>query len=226
VGELPTGVQVKLLRALQQREVRPVGANQPVPVDIRVVCATHRDLHRMVEAGTFRADLYYRLDVVTLDMPPLRDRPTDVPVLVHHFLAKHRRAGSSIAAIDEDALAELSVREWHGNVRELENTVESALALASGTRLRRADLQPVASRLSPDSLAPSSQRGVPLSLDAYERCALERALREESGDATAAARRLGIGRSTFYRKLAKHGIRVRDRVERPASGVGARWTIR
>jgi two-component system response regulator HydG len=226
VGELPPGVQVKLLRALQQREVRPVGASQPIPVDIRVVCATHRDLATMVEDGTFRADLYYRLNVVTLDMPPLRDRPADVPILVHHFVAKHRGAGSSVATIDEDALAELAGRAWHGNVRELENVVESALALASGTRLRSADLQPAAGRVSPDPIAPGPDTDLPLSLEAYERSALERALREEDGDATAAARRLGIGRSTFYRKLAKLGVRVRDRAPQLEPGVGAPWSIR
>ena len=227
VGELPPGAQAKLLRALQHKEVRPVGATQAIPVDIRIVCATHRDLQAMVEAGTFRADLFYRLDVVKLEMPPLRDRISDVPLLVHHFLAKHSSSGAPVLGVDDDALEELASRDWPGNVRELENTVESAVALTQGSRLRRSDLQPVARRLSPD--LPSRLRdetALSLSLDAYERCALERALREANGDATAAARRLGIGRSTFYRKLAKQGIRAQPREGSRAFGVGGPQTIR
>ena len=230
VGELPLAVQAKLLRALQQKEVRPVGATQAIPVDIRVVCATHRDLEAMVEAGTFRADLYYRLNVVVVRMPALRERLADIPLLVHHFLTKHAVRGGEPLRIDEDALEELASRDWPGNVRELENTVESALALARGPRLCRADLQPVSPRPLP--AAADAASALPLSLEAYERCALERALREAEGDARSAARRLGIGRSTFYRKLARFGIRERGErdpripLEEPATGVGAPRSIR
>ncbi len=202
VGELPLTAQAKLLRALQQREVRPVGAANSVAVDIRVICATNRDLAEMVGQGSFRKDLFYRLNVVRLELPSLRERREDIPALVQHFFAKHGRADAGPAAIEPDALLALSRHAWPGNVRELENAIESALALTGGERLRAQDLafaRPAAMREAPPA-------ELPLSLDAYERCAIERALQECRGDATAAARRLGIGRSTFYRKLAKHGI--------------------
>jgi DNA-binding NtrC family response regulator len=206
VGELPLPTQAKLLRALQYKEVRPVGAPGPLAVDIRVVTATHRDLYAMVEAGRFRMDLFYRLDVVRVEIPPLRERMQDVPLLVRHFLAKHRRGGAPLE-ISEDALARLLAHDWPGNVRELENVIESALALARGPVLRAADL-PLgrARRALREAAASAEPVGLPLSLDAYERSALERALREAGGSAAVAARRLGIGRSTFYRKLDKHGL--------------------
>ena len=205
IGEVPLSVQARLLRALQHKEVRPVGAAAPVAVDVRFVSATHRDLWSMVEAQRFRADLFYRLDVVRIEIPPLRERRQDIPLLVHHFLRKHRAPNSPVAGIEEDALEDLVANDWPGNVRELENVIESALALARGDRLRRADLARAGGRRGAPSPAPAA--GIPLSLDAYERCALERALAEAEGDASRAARRLGIGRSTFYRKLARHGLR-------------------
>ena len=223
VGESPPGVQAKLLRALQQKEVRPVGASAVVPVDIRVVCATNRDLASMVNDGLFRVDLYYRLNVVRIEVPSLRARREDVPQLAHHFLGKHRREGSPVKGFEPEALEMLSRRDWPGNVRELENAVESALALATGERLGAADFG------LGGGIPGAGQGGrpgleVPLSLDAYERCAIERALREAGGDASQAARRLGIGRSTFYRKLSKHGIFIH---RSPGSaGVGAPGAIR
>jgi two-component system response regulator HydG len=207
VGEIPLAVQAKLLRALQEGEVRPVGASGAVPVDLRVIAATHRDLSAMVAAGTFRTDLFYRLNVVRIEVPPLRERLDDVPLLVHHFLARHRREQAPIEGIEDDALARLMEHDWPGNVRELENTIESALALAPGPRLRVNDL-PFSPRRGARSAA-AFDPALPLSLAAYERRALERALEECDGDATQAARRLRIGRSTFYRKLARHGISAR-----------------
>jgi len=203
IGEIPSGVQAKLLRALQHKEVRPVGGSESIPVDIRVICATNRDLAEMVNAGEFRKDLYYRLNVVRLELPPLRERLEDVPLLAHHFLQKHRRGEGQPLGFEPEALEMLSRYSWPGNVRELENAVESALALARGERLRVADFSLAQERIN---VARKEPEGLELSLGAYERCALERALRESAGDATEAARRLGIGRSTFYRKLRKHGI--------------------
>jgi two-component system response regulator GlrR len=203
IGEIPLPVQAKLLRALQEREVRPLGAARTVPVDLRVVSATHRDLAEMVAAGRFRSDLYYRLNVVRLEVPPLRERREDVPLLVHHFLRKHGGAGA--LGIEDAALEMLVAAAWPGNVRELENAIESALALAPGPRLRVADFPH--SRRGPGVAASPPPADLPLSLAAYERCVLERALAECGGDAREAARRLGIGRSTLYRKLARHGIR-------------------
>jgi DNA-binding NtrC family response regulator len=205
IGELPLAIQAKLLRALQTREVRPLGGSSAVPVDIRVICATNRDLAAMAEAGSFRRDLYYRLHVVHLVLPPLRERGGDVLLLAQHFLAKHRPADSRVQGFAPDALEALAARDWPGNVRELENAIESALALAPGERLTAADVTLAGAR----SHAPSPVgAALPLSLDAYERSALERALGECHGDASRAAACLGIGRSTFYRKLARHGIPV------------------
>lgn len=203
VGELPQSVQAKLLRALQYKEVRPVGASEAVRVDLRLISATHRDLEKMVEAQSFRMDLFYRLNVVRVEIPSLRERKEDIPLLVHHFMQKYRHAESRIAGIDDNALDMLSSYEWPGNVRELENAIESAMATARGTTLQTKDL--LLSRRTSVSLA-SAPRGIALSLDAYERCAIERALREVGGDVREAARVLGVGRSTLYRKLAKHGL--------------------
>jgi DNA-binding NtrC family response regulator len=197
-------MQARLLRALQSREVRPVGGSDAVPVDIRVIAATNRDLAAMVDEGRFRLDLYYRLNVVRIDVPPLRDRMEDVPLLAAHFLAKHRREGHPGFELEAEALERLARYVWPGNVRELENAIESALALSRGQRIRAADL-PLGVPASVEREAPPAH--LPLDLDAYERCALERALAECGGDATEAARRLGIGRSTFYRKLARHALR-------------------
>ena len=206
VGEIPPHVQAKLLRALQHKEVRPVGAASTVPVDLRVISATHRDLAEMIADGRFRPDLFYRLNVVRIEIPSLRERREDIPLLVHHFLEKHG-SRASVNGIEEEALALLVAREWPGNVRELENAVESALALAPGPKLRAADLRKAYS--APAPIGSPQLAGIPLSLDAYERSALERALQESGGDANAAARSLGIGRSTFYRKLAKCDSRRR-----------------
>jgi DNA-binding NtrC family response regulator len=205
IGELPLGVQAKLLRALQHKEVRPVGAAAALPVDLRVISATHRDLAGMVGEGGFRADLFYRLNVVRIEIPPLRERRADIPLLVAHFLRKYRRRQEPIEVIEEGALQRLADYAWPGNVRELENVIESAAALAPGPRLRATDL-PLACRASGERRAPELD-ALPLSLEAYERAALERALAECNGDVSAAAALLGIGRSTFYRRLGRHGIR-------------------
>jgi DNA-binding NtrC family response regulator len=204
VGEIPLNVQAKLLRALQHKEVRPVGSSTTVPIDIRVISATHRNLEEMVAEGGFRMDLFYRLNVVRIEIPPLRARREDIPLLVHHFLRKHGREDSPVTGIEDTALEALVAVDWPGNVRELENTIESALALAPGPRLRCADLNLGRPGLRPTlNAAPT---GLPLSLDAYERAVLQRALSESGGDAAEAARQLRIGRSTLYRKLSQHGI--------------------
>jgi transcriptional regulator with PAS, ATPase and Fis domain len=206
IGEIPLAVQAKLLRVLQQREVRPVGATAALPVDIRVIAATHRDLAEMVREGRFRMDLFYRLNVVRLEIPPLRERPGDVPLLAQHFLNEHRPAASPVRGFEDAALEALARHDWPGNVRELENTIESALALARGPLLTVADLRLARPVAAPAPGGPDP--GTPLSLEAYERCALERALREAGGDANRAARLLGLGRSTYSRKRARHGLRA------------------
>ena len=165
----------------------------------------------MVAEGSFRQDLFYRLNVVRLVLPPLRERREDVPLLAQRFLESRRRDGAGPTGFEPDALLALAAHDWPGNVRELENVIESALALARGEKLCAADLPLPAMRPSGAFRAPAAS-ALPLSLAAYERAALERALAECGGDASAAARRLGIGRSTFYRKLAIHGIAVARRV--------------
>jgi len=218
VGEIPLSVQAKLLRALQNKEIRPVGASSSVPVDIRVISATNRDLAEMVSGGSFRTDLFYRLNVVRVEIPRLRDRRDDIPLLVHHFLDKHRTENSRVEGIEDDALEVLIESDWPGNVRELENVIESALALAPGPRLRIADLP--RTRRNSSRVVSTALIDVPVSLEAYERCALERVLWECGGDATAAAARLGIGRSTFYRKLAKHNLVSSREGGGPANSMG------
>jgi len=208
IGEVPLGVQAKLLRALNDKRIRPVGGTREIPVDLRLLSATHRDLDAMVADGRFRLDLLYRVDVVRVEVPPLRERREDVPLLAHHFLEKHRPPGSPVEGIEDDALEALVASAWPGNVRELENAVESAVALARGRRLRRCDL-PAAVRGGAPAAGGAREEVLPLSLEAYERRALQRALDESGGDARAAARRLGVGRSTLYRKLARHGLRTR-----------------
>ncbi len=218
IGEIPPSVQAKLLRALQTREVRPVGASRAIPVDIRVIAATNRDLAAMVAEGAFRLDLYYRLNVVRVEIPALRARREDVPLLARHFLEKHQREAAPLEGFATEALALLERYDWPGNVRELENAIESALALAAGPRIAAEDLRLEGAASAGGSPPPDPE--VPLSLEAFERCALERALAACGGDATEAARRLGIGRSTFYRKLARHGIRA------PRHAAGSPETIR
>jgi two-component system response regulator HydG len=198
IGELPLLVQSKLLRAIQEREVRPLGAPDSVAVDVRIVAATNRDLGEEVRAGRFRADLFYRLRVVAIALPPLRERPEDIPLLTRAFLERCA-AGSEISGIEPDALEALLTHSWEGNVRELENTIEGAVALSRGPRLSVADLRLRSDRTG----APSAARPdtIPLSLRSYERACIEEALRRMQGDVRGAAELLGIGRSTLYRKL-------------------------
>jgi two-component system, NtrC family, response regulator HydG len=196
VGELPLALQSKLLRAIQEREVRPLGATEAQPFDVRLVAATNRDLAGEVAAGRFRADLFYRLRVVALALPPLRERPEDVPVLASHFLERASR-GTKVVGLEPEALERLIAHRWPGNVRELENTIEAATALAQGPRVTAADLR-LGSFDAPRAEVPSD---IALSLEAFERACLNEALRRCHGDVRRAAKLLGIGRSTFYRKL-------------------------
>ncbi|MBW2282576.1 MAG: sigma 54-interacting transcriptional regulator, partial [Deltaproteobacteria bacterium] len=202
IGELSPRLQSKLLRAIQEREIRPLGATAAQHIDVRIVAATNRDLQAEVRAGAFRADLFYRLRVVSLALPPLRDRPEDIPVLAASFLARYAEEGGP-AGLEPEALEVLIGHPWEGNVRELENCIEAAAALAHGPRLTVADL----------GLGPAAARrvnrpaGIDLSLGAYERACLEDALEQAGSDVRRAARLLGIGRSTLYRKLRAHGLR-------------------
>jgi DNA-binding NtrC family response regulator len=205
VGELAPSMQGKLLRVLQEGEVRPVGEERARTVDVRVLAATHRDPEALVRAGTFREDLYYRLKVVELRVPSLRERPEDVPVLARHFLDRYaERFGVAPLRIPEGLLDALAARAWPGNVRELENAVESLVALSPPAGLDAALLPAPA----------GAETGPPLSLrrrvEAYERGLLVEALREARGNRSEAARRLGVSRVTLHDKLAKYGVARED----------------
>lgn len=202
VGELAPAVQARLLRVLQSGEVRPVGEDRSVKVDVRVIAATHRDLPAMITEGMFREDLYYRLKVVELSVPPLRERPDDVPLLARHFLDRFaERFGTGPLRIPADLSPRLSALPWPGNVRELENTLEMLVALSHKGEV---DLS-----LLPGG-GPGTEGGRGLTLkervDAYERGVIVEALRTTHGNRAEAARVLGIGRVTLYEKLARHGI--------------------
>jgi two-component system response regulator HydG len=198
IGELPMFLQAKLLRALQEKEIRPVGSTEQIPIDLRVIAATNRDLEAGVRAGTFRQDLYFRLNVVQIRLPALCKRKVDIPLLVAHFLDKFSDPLQPVRAISDDALRRLMAYDWPGNVRELENAIECALALSSDSVLTADDLASVPYRASPPN-APDSNELVPL--EELERRAIANTLRETGGNKLAAARLLGIGKTTLYRKL-------------------------
>jgi two-component system response regulator HydG len=205
IGDMTLAVQAKLLRVLQEREVMRVGGARPIPVDVRVVAATHRDLEGAVRAGRFREDLYFRLKVASLRVPPLRERPEDVPLLAQHFLARfaarHDRPGLRFAP---DALAALAQRAWPGNVRELENAIEQAVVMTAGPLIEPADLGVEA----PAAPAPGQayRAAVRAVVGDTERSLIERALAECGQNRTKAAQLLGIGRRTLLYKLKRYGL--------------------
>ncbi len=204
IGDMAPALQSKLLRVLQEREIHPLGAPSPVPVDVRIVAATHRNLEELCESGAFRRDLYYRLNVISVRVPPLRERPEDVLPLVAHFLEKHGRrldrAGCTMAVGTLDAIQRY---QWPGNVRELENVIERALVLGRDAVITRADL-PDPLRETGRPLAPGA---APVrSLADVEREQIANALQLVQGNKAAAARALGIDRKTLYRKLVAYGI--------------------
>ncbi|MFO0610634.1 MAG: sigma-54 dependent transcriptional regulator [Polyangiales bacterium] len=204
VGELPLATQAKLLRALQEGEIQPVGAARVERVDVRVVAATHRDLRAAVTAGAFREDLYYRLAVVELTVPPLRERRDDVPRLVDHFRRKYAARFDLPDARFTDALvAALAARPWPGNVRELENAVARILALSEGGAIGPEAL----ARLDGATPAAGATGGLREEVAAYERGLIERALAACNGNQSEAARRLGVSRMTLLDKLKRHGLR-------------------
>jgi len=203
VGELAAPAQAKLLRVLQAGEVRPVGEERTLTVDVRVIAATHRDLEEEVRAGRFREDLLYRLDVVKLRIPPLRERPEDVPVLARHFLDRFaQRFGAAPLHVPEAIFDRLLAHAWPGNVRELENAIEGLVALSPPEGL---DLS-----LLPGGGGAAAAEGPPLPLkervQAYERGLVVEALRAARGNRSEAARRLGISRVTLHDKLRRYGL--------------------
>jgi two-component system response regulator HydG len=202
IGDLPLDLQSKLLRVLQEREIRPVGAVERVRIDLRIIAATNRDLESAARTGGFRQDLYFRLNVVQIKLPPLRERKSDIPLLVNSFLEKFGDPERPIRTISEDAMRRLMAYDWPGNVRELENAVERAVALGSGPILHMGDLP---SNLQQDSNEKTLDSNELTTIEEMERRFILRALRETNGDKLAAARLLGIGKTTLYRKLKQYG---------------------
>lgn len=213
IGELSLDLQAKLLRALQEKEVRPVGSTHRVPIKARILTATNRDLADMVDHGTFRKDLYYRLNVVNLRLPPLRDRKEDIPLLVAHFLNKIHRSHPDCFSIHEDALRALMLYDWPGNVRELENAIEHGATMVTGGEIQLGNLpkqfqeQALARLREPkedgrNSDAAAAEEIVPLAVK--ERLAIFEAIQRTKGDKLQAAKHLGIGKTTLYRKLKEY----------------------
>ena len=209
VGDMTLPMQAKILRVLQDRIVTPVGASTPVPVDVHIIAATHRDLIAMVRDGKFREDLFYRLNVVTIALPPLRERGADILVLAEHFLRGLAPAGQAAKRLSPTASEALLAHPWPGNVRELRNTMQRATVTVRGPVIDRADL-PLSAPASPggplDTL--DALLGLPwtLAIARLEKLLLERALRAAAGNRAEAARRLGIHRQLLYAKLKEHGL--------------------
>jgi DNA-binding NtrC family response regulator len=210
IGELPLEMQAKLLRVLQEKEVRPVGSNEKVNVDVRVIAATNRDLEAAYRAGTFRKDLYFRLNVVTVHLPPLRERRSDIPVLVHHFLDRYAK-GAHIQ-VTAAAMKSLLHYEWPGNVRELENCIARAVTLGDGKIIDVADLPPAIRSEQSDSGIVTTQDASSLSTTALaemERMMILRVFEQANGDKALAGKMLGISRATLYRKLKRYNIALK-----------------
>ena len=217
ISELPLDLQAKLLRALQERAIRPVGSQSSVPIAVRVLAATNRDLALLVEHGKFRKDLYFRLNVVNLRIPPLRDRREDIPVLAQHFLERAQRETGIAHTFSDDALRAMLAYNWPGNVRELENAIERACTLSSGPILHMGDLptQLHEFRMQLRAREPTteaaavpaeSEQGRIISIAEMERQAILETIRQLKGDKLMAAKLLGIGKTTLYRKLKEYGI--------------------
>lgn len=200
IGNLPYHLQSKLLSVIQSRTVTRVGSNTPVPVDIRLICATNRDLPEMVESGTFREDLFYRINTIHVTLPPLRDRPEDILPLAERFLAQYAaRYGKNITAIDRAAAEKLGVYPWYGNIRELQHAVEKAVILCEGERLHAADFV----------LAQRDETVMPggvTTLEEMESSLIRRAMDQHKGNLSQVAAQLGITRQTLYNKIKKYNL--------------------
>jgi len=211
IGELPLEMQAKLLRVLQEREVRPVGSNAPINVEVRVIAATNRDLEAAYREGTFRKDLYFRLNVVTVHLPSLRERRSDIPMLVHHFL--NRFAPGASFQVTPAAMKSLLQYEWPGNVRELENCVARAITLGDRQIMDVDDLPPAIRGEGSESSRKSLAETGPVSTTALaemERMTILKVFEQANGDKALAGRMLGISRATLYRKLKRYNISPRS----------------
>jgi two-component system response regulator AtoC len=210
VGELPLEMQAKILRFLQEKEVRPVGSNQKVKVDVRIMAATNRDLDAEYKRGTFRKDLFFRLNVVTISLPPLRDRRSDIPILSSFFL--ERLAPGRTVQVSSSAMKALLAYDWPGNVRELENCLERAVALGDQSVIELHDLPPTIANCETEMAPPVSPEfsARATDLEDIERATIERVFSQVKGDKALAGKMLGISRATLYRKLKRYNIGARE----------------
>ncbi|MDQ8158348.1 MAG: sigma-54 dependent transcriptional regulator [Gemmatimonadota bacterium] len=219
VGDLGAEAQAKLLRAIEAREIERVGGGKPITIDVRILAATNKDLGRAVADGSFREDLFFRLNVIPMVLPPLRDRPGDLPALVRHFSARHRtRTGRPLVEWHESALGALSGYRWPGNVRELANVVERLAILHAGSTVGRAEVVQVIPATAADPFTTAAGGGtsstdealptLPLSdaIDAYERRLISAALAQSDGNVAEAARRLQTDRPNLYRRMRRLGL--------------------
>jgi two-component system response regulator HydG len=202
VAELPLELQPKLLRALQEREIRPLGSNQPTPLEARIIAATNQDPEQAVKRGALRRDLYYRLNVVPIKLPPLRERKGDIALLVRHFLARYGGRETGFQGLSDQAMARLESYTWPGNVRELENCIQRALTLGVPPEIQVRDLPSNVLNYVADELF--AER--PTRLQELERQAILQALETAGGDRVLAAKLLGISKTTIYRKLKEYGL--------------------
>ncbi len=208
IGDVPLSTQVKLLRVLEEREIERVGDHRPIKVDVRIISATHKHLEVLTAEGAFREDLYFRINVFPMPIPPLRRRPEDIPAIVQHFTAENnKKSGKKISGLTPEAMGRLVAYPWPGNVRELRNTVEYAFVLCNGADITVDHLPskiaaglPAASRRQPNRPLDETSR--------KERNSLLQALEQSGGNRTEAARRLGVSRVTVWKRMKKHGIRM------------------
>lgn len=218
VGDLGPEAQAKLLRAIEAHEIERVGGGKPIKIDVRILAATNKDLARAVAEGSFREDLFFRLNVIPIVLPPLRDRPGDLPALVRHFASRHRsRTGRPLVSWRDDAIVALSAYRWPGNVRELANVVERLAILHAGDEMSARDVREVMPSLSvdsangtsparSDSMAPEPVLPLSDALDGYERRLISAALAQSDGNVAEAARRLQTDRPNLYRRMRRLGL--------------------
>jgi two-component system response regulator HydG len=207
VGELPVDLQAKMLRAIQEKEIRPVGSTRRIPINVRILAATNRDLEQAVMQGTFRRDLYFRLNVLSLRIPALRERRQDIPLLIAHFLERTARTSGQEKLLSDEALKAMLAYDWPGNVRELENCLERTYAFTSGPLIHSNDLPGEIAKLQAPETSPengSSAKIIPMA--ELERRTILNAIAELNGDKLQAARLLGIGKTTLYRKLKDYAL--------------------
>jgi two-component system response regulator AtoC len=202
IGDISPKLQMDLLRVLETKEIVRIGSSLPIPVDVRVIAATNKDLLKAIEKGTFREDLYYRLNVITIDIPPLRERPEDIPLLVEHMIERvNLETGKSVKRVSEDAMALLIQYKWPGNIRELKNVIERSVVLAKDNVITVNEVGPCVSRGIKD---PESVKD--MSLESVEKNHIARVLNDNNWNISISAQILGIDRTTLYNKIKKYNL--------------------